>query len=100
MCGIAIITVFCKGSTCCESPVFHLGDQHLSVTTSVLHLGVMFNSVRNDNVSVERRLRKLFAATNAVLGRLGRACNEEKTWRTVLNRQLFPVLVYGSHLWC
>ena len=61
------------------------------MTTSVLHLGVMFNSVHNDNVSVERRLRKIFADTNAALGRLGRACNEERTWRTVLDRPLFPV---------
>ena len=95
----SMIAVFCNGSTR-ASPEFHLDGQRLSTTDSVLHLENMFNSDRNDNFSVERRLRKLFAATNAVLGKLGGACKEEKTWRTVLDKQLFPVLAYGNHLWC
>ena len=88
--------VICKRSNCRDNPDFHLGDQRLY---SFSHLGVMFNSLHDDAISVDRRIRKLFDATNAVLGRLGRACEEEKTWRTILDRQFFPVLAYGSHLW-
>ena len=70
------------------------------MNNSTSHLGVLFNNVRDGGSSVENRTRKLFAATNAVLGRLGPACKEDRTRRTVVDRQVFPVLACGSHLWC
>ena len=70
------------------------------MTNSALHLGLLFNSVRDYRISEEKRIRKLFAATNAISRRLRRACKQQRTWRTIMNRQLFPVLANESHLWC
>ena len=68
------------------------------MTNSISLLVVILSDVCGDDISMERGIRKLFAATSAVLGILGGGCAEEKTWRTILDR-LFPVLAYGSHLW-
>ena len=51
------------------------------MTNSISHLWVRISDVRDDDIQW-RGIRKLFAATNAVLGRLGGVCGKEKTWRT------------------
>ena len=41
----------------------------------------------------------IYAAVNGVISRLGGSCPKDSVWMTIMERQLFPVLAYGSHLW-
>ena len=49
--------------------------------------------------TLEARKRKFYAAVNGVISRLGGSCPKDSVWMTIMERQLFPVLAYGSHLW-
>ena len=52
-------------------------------------IGYTLSNVRdNDKLSADWRTRKFYAAVNAVAKKLGRVCNEEIVWTTVLGRQL------------
>ena len=73
--------VFYKRSKSRVNPDLYLRVKRLSVTNSISHLWVRISDVRDDAIQW-RGIRKLFAATNAVLGRLGGVCGKEKTWRT------------------
>ena len=42
---------------------------------------------------------KFYGAVNTVVSRLGGVCSSDKVWMTIVEKQLFPVLAYGSHLW-
>ena len=57
------------------------------------------DSQRQSKTSVEARVRKFFGGVNAVLGRIGSVCESQKVWMEIVDRQLFPILSYGCHLW-
>lgn len=71
----------------------------LPVKESFCHLGSLWSERRSDVISVEKRIKKFYAAVNAVVCRLRGASREEDVWKKVLDIQLFPVLSYGSHMW-
>ena len=96
----SVISVFRRRRSACPArPNFFLGGSVLLVKESICHLGSLFSDVRDDKVSIEKRMKKFYAAVHTVVGRLGRACREEELWKRVMDVQLLSVLSFGSHLW-
>ena len=49
-------------------------------------------------VPLEFRVQKFYVAANAVMGKLGLVCRNVEVWKTILERQLLPVLSYAWRL--
>ena len=95
------VTVFRRmkrsmGSVCAE---FRLCGQVLPVSDNLKHIGIVSRFDGKDTSMVESRVRKFYAAANAAMGKLGIVCRDVEVWKIILERQLFPVLSYGCHLW-
>ena len=86
-----------------RSPVFDpevtLSGSSVPFKCTINHLGVIMDSRRQSETSVEARVRKFFDGVNAVLGRIGGVCASQKVWMEIVDRQLFPIMAYGCHLW-
>ena len=81
-----------------ELDVF-LNGNRLPNKEKITHLGVVMNGCCIVQSTLEARKRKFYAAVNGVISRLGRSCPKDSVWMTIMERQLFLVLAYGSHLW-
>ena len=65
----------------------------MSCHKTVAHLGVTLDSCCGDTSDVDR-VRK-----NYSVAKLGSFCTSDGAWMRIVDGKLFPVLVYGSHLW-
>ena len=64
-----------------------------------MHLGVILHMTCGEEAAITKRVGKFYGAVNTVVSRLGGFCSSDKVWMTIVEKQLFPVLAYGSHLW-
>ena len=80
-------------------PEFTLGGNILSCHKTVTHLGVVSDRCCRDASDIESRTRKFFGAVNSTAAKLGGFCTSDEAWKRIVDHKLFPVLVYGSHLW-
>ena len=81
-----------------ELDVFFNGNR-LPNKAEITHLDVVMNGCCTVQSTLEGRKRKFYAAVNGVISRLGGSCPKDSVWMTIMERQLFPVVAYGSHLW-
>ena len=78
--------------------VFLIGNR-LPNKKEITHLGVFMNGCCMVQSTLEAAKRKFYAAVKGVIIQLGGSCPKDSVWMTIMERQLFPVLAYKSHLW-
>ena len=76
-----------------------LNGNRLPNREEITHLGVVMNGCCLVQSTLKARKRKFYAAVKGVISRLGGSCPEGSVRMTIMERQLFPFLSYGSHLW-
>ena len=74
-----------------------LCGQVLATTENLKHLGILSKFDGKSKSLVESCVKKLYAAANAVIGKLRPVCRTFEVWNPILERQL-PVLSYGCCL--
>ena len=80
-------------------PELWLNGSILTSKSEIVHLGVVMDRDCGDQAAVERRVRRLYGAVNSVVPRLRGVCMNDSVWMNIVEKALFPVLNYGSHLW-
>ena len=73
----------------------------LTFKSEIVRLGMVPDRGCGDQaaVHVERRVRRFYGAVNSVVSRLGGVYMNDRVWMNIVEKALFPVLNYGSHLW-
>ena len=92
------VTVFSRKSVTTDL-YLRLCGHTVPVTNQFTHLGTLFKGDRDISSSVKARMAKFYGAANAVVGRMGLLCREEKIWKKVMMRQLLPVLWNRNQEW-
>lgn len=82
-----------------KCPELWLNGSILPSKSEIVHLGVVMDRGCGDQAAVERRVRRFYGAVNSVVSRLGGVCTNDRVWLNIVEKALFPVLNYGSHLW-
>ena len=60
------------------------------------HLGVLFDSRCRDQVTINARKRKFFAAMNSVVSRLGGTCLNDDTWKKIVDTVIPCPIIWRS----
>ena len=96
----SVATTFVKNKRIIpHNPEFWLNGRILPTKVEIMHLGVAFHSGRSEESAISKRVRKFYGSVNTVVSRLGGLCLSDSVWMNIVDKQLFAVLDYGSHLW-